>query len=110
MSSFLTKIKISGRLFFTSGFFTLDLESKIFVPQSKSKLKSLTGLNKMIIKITFHDVHVRRSYFNRQNSQLFNLGIPMVSGKYNIIGCFFLFHLKVGVEESIVNALYGSAV
>jgi hypothetical protein len=26
----------------------------------------------MIIKITSYDVHVRRSYFNRQNSQLFN--------------------------------------
>jgi hypothetical protein len=104
---------MSGRLFFTSGFFTLDLESKIFVPQSNSKLKSLTGLNKMIIKITFHDVHVRRAYFNRQNSQLFNLGIRVFlwsAGNTILSGVFFLFHLKVGVEESIVNALYGSAV
>jgi hypothetical protein len=30
----------------------------------------------MIIKITSYDVHVRRSYFNRQNSQLFNQRIP----------------------------------
>jgi hypothetical protein len=56
----------------------------------------------MIIKITSYDVHVRRSYFNRQNSQLFNQRIPY-GQRDNTIGCFFfffffLFHLKVGVH------------
>jgi hypothetical protein len=46
----------------------------------------------MIIKITFHDVHVRRSYFNRQNSQLFNLGIRVFlwsAGNTILSGVFF---------------------
>jgi hypothetical protein len=53
----------------------------------------------MIIKITSYDVHVRRSYFNRQNSQLFNQRIPYGQREiqyYRVL--FFKFHLKVGVH------------
>jgi hypothetical protein len=43
----------------------------------------------MIIKITSYDVHVRRSYFNRQNSQLFNQRIPYGQREIQYYRVFF---------------------
>jgi hypothetical protein len=111
MSSFLTKIKTSGRLFFTSGFFTLDLESNIFVPQSNSKLKFQSKL--LPTNPTTFTFAVRISIVKILN-YLINVFLT-VSGKYNTIGCFFvffLFRLKVGVhtflhEWCIHSQLFG---
>jgi hypothetical protein len=47
----------------------------------------------MIIKITSYDVHVRRSYFNRQNSQLFNQRIPYGQRGIQYYRVFFFFFL-----------------
>jgi hypothetical protein len=43
----------------------------------------------MIIKITSYDVHVRRSYLNRQNSQLFNQRIPYGQREIQYYRVFF---------------------
>jgi hypothetical protein len=43
----------------------------------------------MIIKITSYDVHVRHSYFNRQNSQLFNQRIPYGQREIQYYRVFF---------------------
>jgi hypothetical protein len=53
----------------------------------------------MIIKITSYDVHVRRSYFNRQNSQLFNQRIPREIQYYRV---FFFFLIPPQSRRSYV--------
>jgi thiol-disulfide isomerase/thioredoxin len=95
MSSFLTKIKTSGRFFFTSGFFT-----HTFCPSIKVTIEVFTELNKMIIKITFHDVHVRRSPFVFQSvsivkslNYIFNLRIRYGQREIQYYRVFFLFFI-----------------
>jgi hypothetical protein len=56
----------------------------------------------MIIKITSYDVHVRRSYFNRQNSQLFNQRIPYGQREIQYYLVFFFFLISPQSRRSYV--------
>jgi hypothetical protein len=64
-------------------------------------LKTVTGSTTVVVAVTHHKY---RSQFIDDDETVNLYSVIVIKGNN---GCFFKFGVEVGVEESIVNALYG---